>query len=76
MRHRVVRNLVPLGDHSSNEFRLVGRVRADNEESRGDPMLRQDIEDERRAKWIGPIIEGQVDRTTSANVAVVAPHRR
>lgn len=75
MGHRVVCNLVPFGDHSSNEFRLIGHVGADNEERRRHPMLRQHIEDVRRAEGVWPIIEGQVDRASSADVIIVAPHR-
>ncbi|BBO08033.1 hypothetical protein BwSH20_72560 [Bradyrhizobium ottawaense] len=72
----MVRNLMPFRNHSSDEFRMLRRVRPDDEECRGDPMLRQDIEHLWRTKWIWPIVKGQMDSSTSARVSVVAADSR
>lgn len=74
MSHRVVSNLVTFRDDTSDEFRLLFRIRTDDEERRRHPVFSQDIQYLRRTKWIGAIVKRQVNAAIFGAAGAINRH--
>ncbi|RKR31497.1 hypothetical protein B0G82_7672 [Paraburkholderia sp. BL17N1] len=76
MSHRVIGNLVSLGDHSLDQLRLVLYIRTDDAERCRHSVFCQHIEDVWSAKWIRTVVERQVDVATSGAIVVLVARLR
>ncbi len=74
MSHRVVSDLVPFCNHSLDQFRLVCRVRADDEESRRHSVFGQHVEDLWCAKWMRTIVKRQINVSLTGAISALTAH--